>query len=126
MSVWIKGLSIGMITLVLGFLLRELGFRGYRLAVILGTVGVIGIATSSISEIISTFSVFGQDYSAEHIKTILKIIGIGCVSGICADICVDLGEVGLSNAILLIGKCEIVVLAAPCAISVVQKGVELI
>lgn len=126
MSVWIKGLSVGMITLVLGFLLREFGFRGYRLAVVLGTVGVIGIATSLVGEIISAFSVFGQDYDSEYIKTVLKIIGIGYVSGICADICVDLGEAGLSSAILLIGKCEIVVLAAPCAISIVQKGVELI
>jgi len=126
MSEWMKAIAYAMITLFLGFLLREFGFRGYRLAVIVGTVGVIGVAVIGIGDMLSSFSVLGQDIDDKYVKMILKIIGVGYVSGICSDVCIDLGELGLSNAVILVGKCEIVAIAAPCVVSIIEQGVSLI
>ena len=44
MSEWLKVVAYAVITLFLGTLLKELGFKGTRLIFLLGTVSVIGAA----------------------------------------------------------------------------------
>ena len=47
MSGWMQVAAYALITVFLGVLLRELGFRGSKLILLLGTVSVIGAAALS-------------------------------------------------------------------------------
>ena len=126
MNLWMMAVAYAMITLFLGFILKEMGFHGSRLVVILGTVAAVGIGVSVISEIMKSFSVFGQDIENSQLKLMLKILGVGYVSGICSDICIDLGEGGLAGTILQIGRLEMLLVCTPTIISIIEKGAELI
>lgn len=126
MSPWMKAVAYAMIALFLGFILREMGFHGSRLVVIIGVVATIGVGVLIASEIIDKLLVLGGDFSSSGVKLMLKILGVGYVSGVCSDVCLDLGENGLAGAILHIGKIEMLLICVPSVISVVEKGVELI
>lgn len=126
MNLWTKAIAYAMITLFLGFVLKEMGFHGSKLVVILGTVGAVGIGISLVGEIMKSFRVFGQDVENSTLKLMMKILGVGYVSGICSDICCDLGENGLSGAILQIGRLEMLLMCVPTVISIIEKGAELI
>lgn len=125
MSGWIKVTAYALITLFLGLLLKEFGFKGSKLILLLGTVTVIGAATLSAGSLLTMLP--GLDGSnKEYAVAMLKIIGVGYACGICADICTELGEVGLSGAICLFGRVEIVTLSLPFIKRIVEKGVELL
>ena len=126
MSEWIKLIAYAMITLFLGVLLREFGFRGARLFSILGTVTVIGALIISVGNASPIGAYLSDGVNKEYASMILKIIGVGYVSGICSDICTDLGEMGLSGAVAMIGKIEIVLISLPCAKEIIERGLALI
>ena len=114
-----------LITLFLGLLLKELGFRGATLVLLLGTVSVVGVAVLSLGGIFSILpGVDGE--SGEYAEAMLKIVGVGYIFGICSDVCAELGEVSLGNAVCLFGRIEILTLAMPFVKRIVEKGVELI
>lgn len=126
MSEWIKLIAYAMITLFLGVLLREFGFRGARLFSILGTVTIIGALIIAVGNSSPVGVYLSDGVNKEYIAMILKIIGVGYVSGICSDICTDLGEMGLSGAVAMIGKIEIVLISLPCAKEIIERGLALI
>ena len=126
MSEWIKLIAYAMITLFLGVLLREFGFRGARLFSILGTVTIIGALIIAVGNASPVGVYLSDGVNKEYIAMILKIIGVGYVSGICSDICTDLGEMGLSGAVAMIGKVEIVLISLPCAKEIIERGLALI
>ena len=125
MSGWMQVAAYALITVFLGVLLKELGFRGSRLVLLLGTVSVIGAAALSAGSLFSMLGGVGTDNS-EYAVAMLKIIGVGYVCGVCSDICTELGEVSLSNAVCLLGRVEIVTLSLPFIKRIVEKGVELL
>ena len=125
MSSWMKVAAYALITLFLGVLLKEFGFKGSKLVLILGTVAVIGAATLSLGSLFSMLPSISTD-NKEYAAAMLKIIGVGYVFGICADICTELGEVGLSGAVCLFGRVEIITLSLPFIKRIVEKGVELL
>ena len=126
MSEWIKLIAYAMITLFLSVLLREFGFRGARLFSILGTVTIIGALIIAVGNASPVDVYLSDGVNKEYIAMILKIIGVGYVSGICSDICTDLGEMGLSGAVAMIGKIEIVLISLPCAKEIIERGLALI
>lgn len=123
MSTFGKVVAYALITLFLGVLLRELGFRGSRLVSILGTVSVIGAAVVSLDSILSL--VPQLDGASEYTVAMLKIIGVGYACGVCADVCSELGEGSLAGAVSLFGRAEIVVISLPFITRIVEKGIEL-
>lgn len=124
MSTLMKVIAYALITLFLGALLKELGFKGAKLVIILGTVSVICSAIISAGEIFA--SIKGMDSEREYVVTMLKMIGVGYISGICSDICSDLGENSLSSAVCLFGRVEIVTLSLPYIKRIVERGMEML
>ena len=125
MSVWMKVVAYVLITLFLGALLRELGFKGTRLLILLGTVTLVGASVIGIGELVSDLPGLDGD-NGEYASAMLKMVGVGYVFGICSDICSELGESGLGNAVCLFGRVEILALSMPFIKRRVEKGVELI
>lgn len=125
MSYAVKLIAYVLITLFLGVILRELGFKGSRLVLLLGMISVIGASVTYVGKLIELYGMLGMG-SDEYAVAMIKIVGIGYVFGICADICSELGEVGLANAVCLFGRIEAVTLSAPFVKMIVEKGIELI
>ena len=125
MSEWWRVLACALITLFLGVVLRELGFKGTRLVTLLGTVLVIAISVLRIGDIVEQIpSVTGT--GGKYTVAMLKMVGVGYAFGICSDVCRELGEASLAEAICLFGRVEILLLSLPFIKTIVEKGVELI
>lgn len=125
MSEWLRTVAYVLISLVLGVLLKELGFKGSRLIFVISTVGVVGMAAIYAGEILGALPGVKGD-NREYVSAILKMVGAGYVFGICSDVCSELGENGLAGAVCLFGRVEIIALTLPHIKRIVEKGIELI
>ena len=121
MSEWVRVLAYVFLTLFLGTLLKELGFKGSRLIFILGAVSLVGAAVICFGKIISLLPGVGEE-GRRYVVAMLKIIGVGYAFGICSE----LGETSLSNAVCLFGRIEIITLSVPFIKMIVEKGIEMI
>ncbi len=104
-----------LLLLFLCFILRSVGFKGAPLVATVGIVGIIGITASGIGRIFShlTKNELIGDVIGETVSAALKLLGVGYVFGICADICRDLGEMGIASCALAVGRVEIFLLILP-------------
>ena len=121
----IRVIGYVIITLVLCLLLKELGFKGARLIVLICTVAIIGGAVVSMGSFMKLLPGV-SDSSGEYAIAVMKMIGVGYAFGVCSDICVELGEIGLSSAVCLFGRVEIVALSAPYIRLIIEKGIEML
>ena len=125
MSDWVKVIAYVLITLFLGALLKELGFKGSKLVLLLGVVSVLGAVVIYIGKMLSFLPIL-DDKAKEYAVAMLKILGIGYAFGICSDICAELGESSLAGAVCLFGRIEIVMLSVPFIKMIIEKGIEMI
>lgn len=125
MNEWMRIAAYVLITLFLGILLKELGFHGSSLVMLLGTVCLVGISVVSLGEVLSLLPDVGSD-GRVYAETMLKIVGAGYVFGICSDVCSQLGQASLSNAVILCGRVEIVALSAPFIKRIIEEGTKLL
>ena len=125
MSDWWRVIFYALITLFLGVILKESGFKGARLVFLLGTVSIIGASIIYIENLMDALPGLGEG-SEEYAVAMLKIVGVGYAFGICSDICQELGEVSLSSAITLFGRLEIITIFLPFVKRIIEKGVEMI
>ncbi len=111
-------LALSIIGAMLTFVLKELGFGGARLISVLALVLLTLFAINGIGELLSAlpFSAFGKESDAA--KGIMKIIGVGYAFGICSDVCREIGENGVANAVLTLGRVEIMLISVPFVNSV--------
>lgn len=118
--------GIGTLASVLGMLLREAGFKGAKLIGICAIVALSAYAVSGIGEFSSGLGTqyFGSEIEKSAVL-IMKIVGTGYIFGVCSDICRELGEAGLSSAVLIAGRIEILLLALPSFREIIGLGIEL-
>ena len=125
MSTWAKVISYALITLFLGVVLKELGFKGSRLVVLLGTVSLIGLGVIYVGEVVSLFPMLDVD-GERYAAAMLKMVGVGYAFGICSDVCRELGETSLATVVSLIGRIEILMISIPFVKTILEEGVTLI
>ncbi len=78
----------------------------------LGSVlGYGGSPSAGTSTTLGTADI--ADSAAEIIDGATKILGLGYVFGICSDVCRELGENGVANSILVVGRVEIFLATLP-------------
>ena len=125
MSPWLRAIAYVFITLFLGVVLRELGFKGSRLVILVGTVSVLGAAVIYLGETVSSLSGIA-DKGDEYTVAMLKMVGVGYAFGISSDICRDLGETSLAGAVCIFGRVEILMISLPFIREIVERGIELL
>lgn len=125
MTEWGRIIGYALVTLFLGVVLRELGFKGTRLVVLLGTVSLLCVFAVYIARAIEAIPYLGEN-ADEYAVAMLKMVGVGYAFGICSDVCRELGEGVLSDVVCLIGRVEILTLSLPYIKRIVERGVELI
>lgn len=118
-------LAYAMITLFLGVVLKELGFKGTRLVILLGTVSLLGAFVLYIGELFDMLPSLDDD-GREYAVAMLKMVGVGYAFGICSDVCRELGENTLGSTVSLLGRAEILLISLPFVKGIIERGIELI
>ena len=105
-------------------LLKNLGWRGAPVFAAVGMALIFGELVgffAEIKKITGSFEVVGEASSA-----IFKIIGIGYLFGISAEICRELGEAGISSALTLVGRFELIAVALPFIAEIFSLALSLL
>lgn len=106
---------------ILGLLLSELGFRGKKalstLGIIIFLLVFIDLLADAVWEITSLPI---TDEGRDSLALALKIVGVGHAFNICADVCTELSEGGIANAVSLVGKLEILLMVLPTVVDLIK------
>lgn len=122
--------EIGAVGLLLAFtavLLRDLGWRGAAVFSAFALVLLFSLCIRHISELSEAISSLSSAaVPLEAAEAVLKITGVGVLTGAAADICRELGENGIARGVALAGRLEILCLALPFLQKIIALGVELL
>ena len=121
----VRDAALGLLVVILSLLLREAGFRGARLVSLVGIVLILGLAVLKMDDILDMLSLGGRvGEMGEELGTVLKIVGSGIVFGLIADAARDMGESGVSSAILVVGRVEIFAISVPYLVKLLDLVAE--
>ena len=111
---------------ILGHLKSGISF-GVKLA---GGIAVLGTTVilfgRGIEEAVELFGRSLGDEGIKYARTMVKALGIAYVSGICASLCRDIGEVTAADGIETVGKLTILTLAVPIIGEILDGVAELL
>ena len=123
----VKACAVGVICSICALLLRELGWKGVPVFVAVCALAIISFIFPQIRELTgglsSALNAVGASGAA---RSVLKIIGVGYLCGVCADVCSDIGAERVGSAVVLAGRIEIILIAMPYVAEMLKLGLELI
>ena len=123
----LKMCGVAILMAVVGAMLGELGFKGKR---IFGVLCVVMLITGAVGGLGSIFGELGALSEMAGVSEIsvaaLKVVGAGYVFGVSADIASELGESGISSALGVLGKVEILAIVFPYFKKILEMGIELL
>ncbi len=106
---------------------KELGWRGSGVLSVGCGALILLSAIEGIGELGSEIGVLSKVGELSELgEAALKIIGIGYIFGICADVCTDLGERSLASAVNFAGRIEILTVVLPYFKKILELGLELL
>ena len=109
------------------FLLSELKWRGAPVLAILCFIGIISVVNPYLSQVEGAISFFASVSNlGDTVAAVLKIVGVWYLAGITSDVCSELGAVRIGNAVTLVGRVEIIAIAAPFFVAIIDMGAELL
>ena len=112
---------------IASLLMRELGFRGAPVFAVTCIVVLLTLLFDAAGELRESFGLIADMASLrEETNAIVKIVGVGYLAGISSDICTELGERGISKAVSLAGRFEILAIALPFFRRLLEYGTELL
>lgn len=123
----LKLVGAGILLAFTAFVLSELGFRGRKGLSVLGLLLLLIAVADGISKLVQP--ILGLCDTAgfsEGAVCALKIVGAGYLFGICADIATELGEPLVAKGLLVAGRIEMLLVAAPYFVGIIKLGAELI
>ena len=123
----VKACAVGIVCSVCALLLKELGWRAAPVFATISALAVISIALPGVRSLGDGItSVLSAAGASEVARTVLKIIGVGYLSGICADLCRDIGSERVGTAVMFAGRMEIAIIAMPYVLKMLKLGLELV
>ena len=109
------------------FILKALGWKGAPLVTVCAIVGLLSFFFERLEPVLEIFKLIKEEGEAsEAVECVLKIIGIGYVSGICSDICRELGETSIASAVSFVARIESLAIVSPMIIEILTLGMELV
>lgn len=119
--------AVGLLLAITAVLLRELGWRGAAVFSAFSLVVLLSLCADGILELTGALASFAASPTlTEAAEGVLKITGIGVLTGVCTDICRELGENGIARGVTVAGRLEILCIALPFLQKIVALGVELL
>ncbi len=111
-----KLIGVALLCAVAVLFLREGGGRWATLAAAAGGILLLIAALSRYQEVLSLLQSYtggGGGLFSEAATLSLKVVGVGLLTEVGADVCRDLGEGGLAGRVEMCGKAEILLLCLP-------------
>ena len=119
--------AIALLTVILGAVLSELGFKSKKLVSILAILIMLAMLGEGIAALVGKLISFSEmTRIGEAATCALKVVGIGYLFGITSDICRELGEGGVANAVGLVGRVETFLVVLPYFEKTLQMGAGLL
>lgn len=111
---------------VLGLLLSELGFRGKKAITTLSVIIFLLIFVDLLADAISKITAISiPEKGRESLTLALKVVGVGHAFNLSADACSELSEGGISSALILVGRLEILIMILPTVIDLISYSASI-
>lgn len=123
----LKIIGVTLISAFAAFILKGLSWRAAPVFACLATIVILAMMGEGMSQVFEAVLGFSLNSDvSEAVSVIIKIIGIGYLFGISADICRELGEGTIAKALEVAGRVEIIALVIPYFTKIMNLGVQLI
>ena len=122
-----RALAISLLGVFVAVILRQMGVSTSRSVTIVGAIVVFGLGISSVGLLTQELSILSSHAGiSDAAKTVMKIMGVGYVFGICSDICSEMGENTVASSLTLVGRIQMLALTFPTVKSAIEQAIELI
>ena len=124
----LKICALALLFAFMALILRSFGFRGAAAFTALAVAFLLSRASSELASLGS----FGELKellpvdALEYVGAIARVVGAGYLFGICADVCQELGESGIAKAVSVAGRAEILLIASPYVVRIIDVATELL
>ena len=123
----LKAFGLALLGAVIAFILKAFGWKGAPLAAVAAMIALFSFFFEGLSKIFEIFTVATEvEGGAEVGEYLMKILGIGYLSGICSDVCKELGESGIASLVVTVAKLESFAIVAPLIVEILTLGLELV
>lgn len=123
----LKIFGLALLGAVITFILKAFGWRGAPLVAIATMIALLMLFSESFEKIYAIFDTAGNiEGVKESSGYLLKILGIGYLSGICSDVCKELGEPAIASVVVTLSKLESLLVLSPLILEIMTLGLELV
>ena len=123
---FLQNIGAVMLCLVAAVLLRNFGFKGVPVLISVVIVAAVSIYAERVGGLIGGLTDLLGAEGEEYLRSAVKIIGVGYLCGICADLCREMGEGGLATAAAVVGRAEILLIILPYIEKIISLASEVI
>lgn len=119
--------AVALIMVMVTALLGEMGYGGKKAVAALSVLLLFCAVTEELSGTVGEIMDIARGAGAADIAvTGVKVLGVGYVFGIVSDICEEMGERGISSAVINAGRIEIFLLIFPYFKKILEMGIGLL
>ena len=112
---------------VSAFLLRGCAWKGTPVYISVAFVGIISLSVPYLFEVSEFIKSNAALYGVEGaVSAVAKVVGIGYLTGITADVCRELEAPSISSAVIFVGRIEIIAVVLPFFNDIMRLGGELL
>lgn len=123
----LKVCALGIVAASAAFLLKDFGWKGTPVLCLICFVGILSLAGERLSQLRELFLFVGREGElTQSVESILKVIGIGYLSGLTAESCRELGAGSVATAVNLVGRLEVAAVMLPYLVEIIKLGTELL
>lgn len=122
----IKIIGVGLLTLIISILLKDVKKEFSIYAVIIGTSIILFLSMDVLKEIINFIEGLTKNVNGEFIKILLKMTGIAILTEYAVSLCKDSGENAIATKIDLGGKIILISLSIPVISSTLETLTQLL
>jgi len=124
----IKIMFIALIGITASLILKNVNTQFSFAAVVVTGVIIISMLYVDIGNVISVFNAFGSDYglSNEHIKLLLKVLGISYITQFGSAVAEECGEKFIAKKIEFAGRIFVISLSIPILLNLMNTVIGLI
>lgn len=122
----IKIIGVGLLTLIISILLKDVKKEFSIYAVIIGTSIILVLSMDVLKEIINFIEGLTKNVNGEFIKILLKMTGIAILTEYAVSLCKDSGENAIATKIDLGGKIILISLSIPVISSTLETLTQLL
>lgn len=122
-----RAIAMALLTGACALILKELGWRGTPVLIAVCFIGIISLAEPYIRTVSRVLGILSEEFGvSDAASSVTKIIAIGYLGGITADVCCELGAGAASKGVLLVARLEILAICAPYLLKIINLATELI